>query len=101
MNSLLTTSLDCTAPILTRDGDGVVLCVAGGGVGAAVDALDVEVVLGAEAARLVGRDDDVGGHEEGAVLRRRNHVVRHVPHARVQGCIDGKREVFFEKKNTG
>ncbi len=32
---------------------------------------------------LVWRDDDVGGHEEGAVLRRRDHVVGHVPDASV------------------
>ncbi len=35
--------------------------------------------------RLVCRDNDVGGDEEGAVLRRRNDVVRHVPDARVHG----------------
>ena len=30
--------------------------------------------------RLVWRDDDVGGDEEGAVLGRGDHIVCHVPH---------------------
>ena len=73
---------------LTRDSDGVVLSVARAWVRVAVDALDVKVVLGAESARLVRRDDDVGGDEEGAVLRRGHHVVSHVPHSRVQGWME-------------
>jgi hypothetical protein len=40
-------------------------------------------VLGADGARLVGRHDDVGHDEEGAVLGRRDNVVSLVPHALV------------------
>ena len=76
---------------LTPYGYRVVDGVARRGVRVAVDALHVKVVLGAESTRLVRRDDDVRGDEEGTVLGRGHHVVRHVPHARVQSC-GGRRE---------
>ena len=39
---------------------------------------------------LVGRDDDVGGDEEGAVLGGGDHVVRGVPDAVVQRVPVGR-----------